>query len=60
MRPKPGTRRTASSKTIKDIRRATRKQYSAEENGKCKDSNQQAPALHQQAVRCLSQSISGD
>jgi transposase len=31
MRPKPGTRRTASSKTIKDIRRATRKQYSAEE-----------------------------
>ena len=31
MRQKPGTRRTASTKTIKDIRRATRKQYSAEE-----------------------------
>ena len=31
MRQKPGTRRTASEKTIKDIRRATRKQYSAEE-----------------------------
>ena len=31
MRQKPGTRRTASGKTIKDIRRATRKQYSAEE-----------------------------
>jgi len=32
MRPKPGTRRTASEETIKDIRRAIRKQYSAEEN----------------------------
>ena len=31
MRPKPGTRRTASSKTIKNIRRATHKQNSAEE-----------------------------
>ena len=31
MRQNPGTRRTASEKTIKDIRRATRKQYSAEE-----------------------------
>jgi len=31
MRKKHGTRRTASEKTIKDIRRATRKQYSAEE-----------------------------
>lgn len=31
MRQKHGTRRTASEKTIKDIRRATRKQYSAEE-----------------------------
>ena len=31
MRQKPVTRRTASEKTIKDIRRATRKQYSAEE-----------------------------
>ena len=31
MRQKPVTRRTASKKTIKDIRRATRKQYSAEE-----------------------------
>ena len=31
MRQEPGTRRTASEKTIKDIRRATRKQYSAEE-----------------------------
>ena len=31
MRQKPLTRRTASKKTIKDIRRATRKQYSAEE-----------------------------
>ncbi len=31
MRQKPVTRRTASNKTIKDIRRATRKQYSAEE-----------------------------
>ena len=31
MRQKPGTRRTASEKTIKDIRRATRKQYSAQE-----------------------------
>jgi len=31
MRQKPGTLRTASTKTIKDIRRATRKQYSAEE-----------------------------
>ncbi len=31
MRQKPVRRRTASEKTIKDIRRATRKQYSAEE-----------------------------
>ena len=31
MRQKPGTRRTAPEKTIKDIRRTTRKQYSAEE-----------------------------
>jgi transposase len=31
MRQKHGTRRTGSEKTIKDIRRATRKQYSAEE-----------------------------
>ncbi len=31
MRKKHGTRRTASEKTIKDIRRATRKEYSAEE-----------------------------
>ncbi len=31
MRQKPGTRSTASEKTIKDIRRATRNQHSAEE-----------------------------
>ena len=31
MRQKPGIRRTASEKTIKDIRRTTRKPYSAEE-----------------------------
>ena len=31
MRQKSGTRHTTSEKTIKDIRRATRKQYSAEE-----------------------------
>ena len=31
MRQKSGLGRTASEKTIKDIRRATRKQYSAEE-----------------------------
>ncbi len=31
MRQKPGTPRSASEKTIKNIRRATRKQYSAEE-----------------------------
>jgi transposase len=31
MRKKHGTRGTASKKAIKDIRRATRKQYSAEE-----------------------------
>ena len=31
IRQKPVTRRTSSEKTIKDIRRATRKQYSAEE-----------------------------
>ena len=31
MRQKPGTRRTASEKIVKDIQRATRKQYSAEE-----------------------------
>jgi len=31
MRQKSPTRQTASEKTIKDIRRATRKQYSAEE-----------------------------
>ena len=32
MRQKPQTRQTAADRTIKDIRRATRKQYSAEEN----------------------------
>jgi transposase len=31
MRQKPQTRQTAADKTIKDIRRATRKQCSAEE-----------------------------
>ena len=31
MRQKPGTRRTALEKIVKDIKRATRKQYSAEE-----------------------------
>ena len=31
MRQKPGTRRSASEKIVKDIQRATRKQYSAEE-----------------------------
>jgi len=31
MRKKHGTRGAASEKTIKDIRRATRKQYSADE-----------------------------
>ena len=31
MRQKSGTRRSASEKIVKDIRRATRKQYSAEE-----------------------------
>ena len=31
MRQKPRTRRTASEKAIRDIRRATRKHYSAEE-----------------------------
>ena len=31
MRQKSGPRRTASQKVVKDIRRATRKQYSAEE-----------------------------
>ena len=31
MRQKPGTRRSASEKIMKDIQRATRKQYSAEE-----------------------------
>jgi len=31
MRQNPGTRRTASEKIVKDIQRATRKQYSAEE-----------------------------
>ena len=31
MRQKPQTRQTAVDRTIKDIRRATRKQYSAEE-----------------------------
>ena len=31
MRQKPQTRQTAADKTIKDIRRATRKQYSAED-----------------------------
>ena len=31
MRQKPGSRSTASDKTIKDIRRATRKRHSAEE-----------------------------
>lgn len=32
MGQKPQTRQTAAGKTIKDIRRATRKQYLAEEN----------------------------
>ncbi len=31
MRQNPGTRRTASEKIVKDIKRATHKQYSAEE-----------------------------
>ena len=31
MRQKPGTRRSASEEIVKDIQRATRKQYSAEE-----------------------------
>ena len=31
MRQKPQTRQTGAAKAIKDIRRATRKQYSAEE-----------------------------
>ncbi len=31
MRQKPGARRSASEKFVKDIQRATRKQYSAEE-----------------------------
>ena len=31
MRQKPGTRRTASEKIVKGIKRATRKQYFAEE-----------------------------
>jgi transposase len=31
MRQKPQTRQTAANKTIKNIRRATRKQYSEEE-----------------------------
>ncbi len=31
MRQKSGTRHTASENVVKDIRRATRKQYSAEE-----------------------------
>ena len=31
MRQKPGTRRSSSEKIVKDIQRATRKQYSAEE-----------------------------
>ena len=31
MRQKPGPRRKSSEKVVKDIRRATRKQYSAEE-----------------------------
>ena len=31
MRQKPRTRQTGAAKAIKDIRRATRKQYSAEE-----------------------------
>ena len=31
MKQKPQTRQTAADRTIKDIRRATRKQYSAEE-----------------------------
>ena len=32
MKQKSQTRQTGAPKTIKDIRRATRKQYSAEEN----------------------------
>ncbi|MCG7521971.1 hypothetical protein [Ruegeria sp. Ofav3-42] len=31
MRQKPGTKRSHGEKVVKDIRRATRKQYSAEE-----------------------------
>ncbi len=31
MRQKPGTRRSHGEKVVKDIRRATRKQYSVEE-----------------------------
>ena len=31
MRQKPGTKRRHGEKVVKDIRRATRKQYSAEE-----------------------------
>ena len=31
MRLKPGTRKSYAEKVVKDIRRATRKQYSAEE-----------------------------
>ncbi|MCG7519514.1 hypothetical protein [Ruegeria sp. Ofav3-42] len=31
MRQKPGTKRSYGEKVVKDIRRATRKQYSAEE-----------------------------
>ncbi len=31
MRPKSGTRKATSEQVVKDIRRATRKQYSAEE-----------------------------
>ncbi len=31
MRQKPGTRKSHGEKVVKDIRRATRKQYSAEE-----------------------------
>ena len=34
MRQKPQTRQTSADKTIKDIRRATRKQYSAEEKSR--------------------------
>ncbi len=33
MRKKPGTKQSHGERVVKDIRRATRKQYSAEEKG---------------------------